>query len=183
MSIEGEQWYQRLANLVDKDHGATLDRLGRAWSGHFRRVSLRLVFRRPTISRAAIEAALMHDALMANGRGRQGLYDEGLLPESVRLIELITPPPNANYFRDLRNVSPEENEIYRGYIQRIIESGSHEAVYLKLADVSDTINSLAELRDPGLIPQLVDRYIPSRDMLFAWTVSRPLKRTAAELSA
>jgi hypothetical protein len=167
----GEEWHARICKLVVEEHGGTTDRLGRPWSGHFQRVAARLVFRRPSVGRAAVEAALMHDALMAGGRGEQGLLSAGLLPESIALIALVTPPPHANYFRDLKNVSPEENAIYLDYIRRIIATTNADAIYLKLADVSDTIDSLAEVHIPQLGQQLHDRYIPSRDLLFHWTLS------------
>ncbi|MGQ7414285.1 hypothetical protein ACTGVV_12225, partial [Streptococcus suis] len=96
------------------------DRIGRPWYQHFERVALRLIFRNPKASRAQIEAAIMHDALMAGGKGRGFLDSIGLEPEAIAIIALTTPPPHGNYFRDFEAITPADNAIYLDYIRGVV---------------------------------------------------------------
>ncbi|MDQ8729053.1 hypothetical protein [Bradyrhizobium sp. LHD-71] len=163
--IPTEAWYRDRLKLVQEEHGATQDRIGRPWYQHFERVALRLMFRCPGASQAQIEAALMHDALMAGGKGRGFLEEIGLLDEAIEIIELITPPPHGNFFRDFEAITAADNAIYLAYIRGVVASGNKAAIHVKLADIRDTIEAFQAASSPVLKGQLRDRYQPSVDLL------------------
>ncbi|WP_238368445.1 hypothetical protein [Mesobacterium pallidum] len=160
-----ENWFLRHVAVIDAHYAGVPDRVGRPWSQHFERVALRMLFRFPQVSREALEAALYHDWLMAGGPGRAGLERAGLGTRAINLIDLVTPPPHNNHFRDMAAPTPEDTAVYFGYVQRIIDSGDIEAVHFKLADIRDTIDALHMLSDPDLKAQLTERYVPSVQML------------------
>lgn len=176
--IPTEAWYHDRLRLVREEHGATPDRIGRPWYQHFERVALRTMFRCPTASQAQVEAALMHDALMAGGKGHSFLKEVGLLQEAIEIIELITPPPHGNYFRDFEAITAEDNAIYLDYVARIIGTGHHAAIHVKLADIRDTIDAFQAASSPVLKGQLHDRYEPSMKLLAA-AVEVPQARSQA----
>lgn len=165
--IPTEAWYHDRLKLVREEHGATPDRIGRPWYQHFERVALRTMFRCPGASQAQIEAALMHDALMAGGKGRGFLKEIGLLDEAIDIIELITPPPHGNYFRDFEAITTADNEIYLRYISGVAASGNKAAIHVKLADIRDTIDAFQAASSAVLKSQLNERYRPSMDVLAA----------------
>lgn len=173
--IPTEAWYSDRLKLVEEEHRGVLDRIGRPWYQHFERVALRLIFRNPKASRAQIEAAIMHDALMAGGKGRGFLESIGLQPEAIAIIELTTPPPHGNYFRDFEAITPADNAIYLDYIRGVVASGNRAAIQVKLADIRDTIEAFEESSLPVLKGQLRDRYRPSAELLAA-AVETPAAR-------
>jgi hypothetical protein len=153
--------------LVRQEHGTTPDRIGRPWYQHFERVALRTIFRCPGVTQAQIEAALMHDALMAGGKGHDFLKEIGLLKEAIEIIELITPPPHGNYFRDFEAITAEDNAVYLDYISGVVRSGNQAAIHVKLADIRDTIDAFQAASSPVLKGQLYERYEPSMKLLAA----------------
>lgn len=163
--IPTEQWYHDYLAIVRDHFGDTPDRVGRLWYQHFERVALRILFRYPEASRDLIEAALFHDSLMAGGRGKDGLRALGLSERAIEIVDLTTPPPNHNYFRDSEPSTPEENQIYFDYVQRIIDSGDVESIHFKLADIRDTLDLLQISSDPALKGHMRERYLPSLKML------------------
>lgn len=165
--IPKDAWYHELVALIEREHEGEIDRIGRPWYQHFERVALRLVFRLPTATKAQIQAALMHDALMAGGKGKDFLRSLGVEEEAIDIVELITPPPHGDYFRALEAITPEDNAIYADYVERIVASGYEAALHVKLADFQDTCDLLNEARTPELKAQLRDRYEPARDRLLA----------------
>jgi 2-methyl-3-hydroxypyridine 5-carboxylic acid dioxygenase len=162
--------YRRLIKDVEEQHVGVADMFGRPWSEHFQRVTLRVWFRNPHASPALIEAAMLHDALMDRGGGYEYLEQLGLSQESIRIIELVTPPPNADYYRDFAKLTDADAPPYIDYIRRICDSGNRDAVELKLADINDTIDQIEQFGQPGPMAQLV-RYLPSREMLVASLLS------------
>lgn len=160
-------WYHDRLKLVQEEHGTTPDRIGRPWYQHFERVALRLIFRCPGATQAQIEAALMHDALMAGGKGKAFLHEIGLLEEAIDIIALITPPPHGNFFRDFEAITPADNAIYLDYIRGVVASGNSAAIHVKLADIRDTIDAFQASPVPVLKAQLRDRYQPSMELLAA----------------
>lgn len=173
--VPTDAWYHERLRLVREEHGDTPDRIGRPWYQHFERVALRTMFRCPDASRAQIEAALMHDALMAGGKGRGFLEGIGLLDEAIEIIELITPPPHGNYFRDFEAITAADNAVYLDYISGVVASGNTRAIHVKLADIRDTIDAFQASSSPVLKGQLRDRYRPSMDLLAA-AVEVPARR-------
>ena len=166
--VPKERWFTDLVAFIEKEHGPAKDRLGRPWYQHFERVALRLIFRLPGASKAQIEAALLHDALMAGGRGKAFLASIGVEPEAIRIIEVTTPPPHGDYFRALEAITAEDNAIYARYVDGLIAGGDVAALHVKLADFQDTCDMLSEARTPELKAQLNDRYGPARDRLLAY---------------
>lgn len=174
--IPTEAWYHDRLKLVREEHGATRDRIGRPWYQHFERVALRTMFRCPGATQAQIEAALMHDALMAGGKGRGFLKEIGLLDEAIEIIELITPPPHGNYFRDFEAITAADNAVYLDYIAGVVGSGNAPAIHVKLADIRDTIDAFQAASLPALKGQLHERYQPSMNLLAA-AVEVPVRRS------
>lgn len=163
--IPTEQWYHDDLAIVREYFGDMPDRVGRLWYQHFERVALRILFRYPQAGRDLIEAALFHDSLMAGGRGKDGLRALGLSERAIEIVDRTTPPPDHNYFRDSERSTPEENQTYFNYIQRIIDSGDIDSIHFKLADIRDTLDLLQLSSDPNLKAQMHDRYLPSAKML------------------
>lgn len=169
-------WYHDRLKLVREEHGATPDRIGRPWYQHFERVALRTMFQCPGASQAQIEAALMHDALMAGGKGRRFLEGIDLLPEAIDIIDLTTPPPHGNYFRDFEAITPADNALYLTYVTGLIETRNRAAIHVKLADIRDTIEAFQASSSPVLKGQLRNRYQPAMEMLAAAVETKAAER-------
>lgn len=180
--VPREAWYTDLVGFVEAQHGDAKDRLGRPWYQHFERVALRLIFRLPGASRAQVQAALLHDAMMGGGGGRPLLNRLGVDEEAIRIIALTTPPPHGDYFRALEAITPADNAIYRNYVEQLGATNDHAAIHVKLADFQDTCDMLSEARTPELKAQLRDRYQPARDRLLA-LVEKPGELGVPELIA
>jgi len=161
---DDEGWRRLIAELAQRHEGAT-DLTGRPWAEHFRRVALRLCLRYPAPARDQLEAALLHDALMARGGGRDRMQALGLSETAMEIVRVTTPPPNADYYRDFRAVTPEDDAGYLDYVHGLVGSGNVAAIEMKLADVCDTIDQMCVLRDPLISQQVPNRYEPSRDIL------------------
>ncbi len=161
---EDEGWRRILAELDARHAGAT-DLNGRPWAEHFRRVALRLCLRYPQPDRNQLEAALLHDALMTGGGGYERMEALGLSDAAIEIVRVTTPPPNADYYRDFRAVTAEDDANYLAYVHGLVASGNIAAVEMKLADVCDTIDQMRVLRDPQIISQVPNRYEPSRAVL------------------
>jgi len=159
-----ERWKSLLAELASQHTGAT-DLNGRPWAEHFRRVALRLCLRYPQPDRDQLEAALLHDALMTGGGGYERMKALDLSDAAIEIVRVTTPPPNADYYRDFRAVTPEDDAGYLDYVRDLVASGNLLAVEMKLADVCDTIDQMRVLRDPQISPQVPNRYEPSRSLL------------------
>ena len=163
--IPTDAWYLKLLAVVEKQQAGITDRIGRPWAQHFERVALRLIFRNPEASRAQIEAALLHDALMARGGGMEMLEAVGVSEEAKRIIEVTTPPPNADYYRHFETIGPAECAIYLDYVRTLVASGNRAAIEMKLADITDTIDACRAGATEVLVDQYRNRYEPSRQML------------------
>lgn len=161
---EDERWQGLLVEIKTRHAGAT-DLNGRPWAEHFRRVALRLCLRYPQPNRDQLEAALLHDALMAGGGGRARMEALGLSAAAMEIVRVTTPPPNADYYRDYRAVTAEDDAGYLDYIRGLVASGNIAGVEMKLADVCDTIDQMRVRRDPQIVHQVPNRYEPSRAML------------------
>ena len=163
--IPTDTWYLKLLAVVEKQQAGITDRIGRPWAQHFERVALRLIFRNPEASRAQIEAALLHDTLMARGGGMEMLEAVGVSEEAKRIIEVTTPPPNADYYRHFETIGPAECVIYLDYVRTLVASGNRAAIEMKLADITDTIDACRAGATEVLVDQYRNRYEPSRQML------------------
>jgi hypothetical protein len=163
--IPNEAWYSDLLAAVARQQAGITDHVGRPWAQHFERVALRVIFRNPKASRAQIEAALLHDAMMARGGGREMLNGLGVSAEACEMIEITTPPPNADYYRRFQDIGPTECAVYLDYIRNLCASGNRAAIEMKLADITDTIDACRAGRTPLLMDQYRDRYEPSRRLL------------------
>ena len=161
---DDDGWRRLLAEL-DGFHGGATDLNGRPWAEHFRRVALRLCLRYPRPNRDQLEAALLHDALMARGGGKSRMQALGLSERAMEIVRVTTPPPNADYYRDFRAVTVEDDAGYLGYVRGLVASGNVAAIEMKLADVCDTIDQMQVLRDPVISRQVPNRYEPSRTIL------------------
>lgn len=161
---EDERWRRILSELDARHTGAT-DLNGRPWAEHFRRVALRLRLRYPQPDRDQLEAALLHDALMTGGGGRERMQALGLSEAAMDIVRITTPPPNADYYRDFRAVTAEDDAGYLTYVRGLVASGHLAAIEMKLADVCDTIDQMRVRRDPQIIAQVPNRYEPSRTIL------------------
>ena len=161
---EDERW-QRLVAEIDARHAGATDLTGRPWAEHFRRVALRLCLRYPDPDRDQLEAALLHDALMTGGGGRERMAALGLSEAAMEIVRVTTPPPNADYYRDYHAVTAEDDAGYLDYIRGLVASGNTAAIEMKLADVCDTIDQMRVARDPRIIAQVPNRYEPSRAIL------------------
>ena len=161
---EDERWLRLIAEL-DARHTAATDLNGRPWAEHFRRVALRLCLRYTQPDRDQLEAALLHDALMTGGGGRERMEALGLSEAAMEIVRVTTPPPNADYYRDFRAVTAEDDAGYLAYVHGLITSGNIAAVEMKLADICDTIDQMRVRRDPQIISQVPNRYEPSRSIL------------------
>lgn len=160
-------WFQDRVEMLNQELEGTKDRIGRPWYQHFERVALRLIFRYPEAGRDQIEAALLHDVLMAGGKGKSHLRELGLSERAIRIIEITTPPPHGNHFRDFETITDADNAIYLDYIRGIVALRDIDAIQVKLADIRDTIDVLLVSSDPVLKGQLHNRYLPSLDLLSA----------------
>lgn len=161
---EDERWRSLIAELEERHDGAT-DLTGRPWAEHFRRVATRLCLRYPKPDRDQLEAALLHDALMAGGGGRERMETLGLSDAAMEIVRVTTPPPNADYYRDYHAVTAEDDAGYLDYVRGLVGSGNVAAIEMKLADVCDTIDQMRVRRDPAIITQVPNRYEPSRALL------------------
>ncbi|MBS0244644.1 MAG: hypothetical protein JSS20_20940 [Proteobacteria bacterium] len=157
--------WQRLIAEVNAYHAGATDLNGRPWAEHFRRVALRIRLRYPEPDRDQLEAALLHDALMARGGGRARMQALGLSERAMEIVRVTTPPPNADYYRDFRAVTAEDDAGYLAYVRGLVASGNVGAIEMKLADVCDTIDQMQVLRDPVIGLQVPNRYEPSRTIL------------------
>jgi hypothetical protein len=161
---DDERWQRLLAEIEARHAGAT-DLTGRRWAEHFRRVALRLCLRYPRPDRDQLEAALLHDALMTGGGGRQRMMALGLSEAAMEIVRVTTPPPNADYYRDYHAVTAQDDAGYLEYVRGLVASGNVAAVAMKLADVCDTIDQMRVRRDPAIAGQVPNRYEPSRTLL------------------
>lgn len=160
------RWQRLIAELEARHAGAT-DLTGRPWAEHFRRVALRLCLRYPKPNRDQLEAALLHDALMARGGGKERMLGLGLSEAAIEIVRVTTPPPNADYYRDFRAVTAEDDAGYLEYVRGLVDSGNVAAIEMKLADVCDTIDQMRVQRDAVIEQQVPNRYEPSRAILEA----------------
>ena len=160
-------WYRAIVRAVEEQQAGVTDWLGRPWAQHFERVALRLIFRNPQATRAQIEAALLHDVLMARGGGEAMLDQLGISEDARAMIRITTPPPNADYYRVFEEIGPAENALYLDYVRDLVASGHRAALELKLADIQDTIDACRAGATDVLIGQFRDRYEPSRVLLEA----------------
>jgi hypothetical protein len=163
--VPTHSWYLNILSAVEKQQAGITDRIGRPWAQHFERVTLRLIFRNPHATRAQIEAALLHDALMARGGGMEMLNSLGITEEAKQIIEVTTPPPNADYYRHFEEIGPIECALYLDYIRGLVASGNRAAIEMKLADITDTIDACRAGATDVLIDQYLNRYEPSRKLL------------------
>lgn len=161
---QDSRWSQLVAEVEARHAGAT-DLNGRPWSDHFRRVAARLCLRYPSPGRDQLEAALLHDALMAGGGGMERLQKLGLSEAAIEIVRVTTPPPNADYYRDYRAVTPDDDAGYLGYVAGLIASENIPAIQMKLADICDTIDQMRVLSDSAIAGQVPNRYEPSRTLL------------------
>jgi ethanolamine utilization microcompartment shell protein EutS len=161
---EDARW-RRLLDDLETHHAGAKDLNGRPWAEHFRRVAMRLCLRKPQPGRDQLEAALLHDALMTGGGGRERMERLGLSEAAMEIVRVTTPPPNADYYRDFRAVTAEDDAGYLTYIRGLVASGNIAAVEMKLVDVCDTIDQMRVRRDPAIIAQVPNRYEPSRSLL------------------
>lgn len=158
-------WYRAILAAVNTQQAGITDRVGRPWAQHFERVALRLIFRNPQASRAQIEAALLHDVMMARGSGQAVLDQLGISAEASEMIRVTTPPPNADYYRDFERIGPAECALYLDYVRGLVASGNRPAIEMKLADIQDTIDACKTGATDVLIDQYRNRYEPSRVLL------------------
>ena len=163
--VPAAPWYGALLLAVARQQDGIMDKVGRPWAQHFERVALRVIFRNPQASRAQIEAALLHDALMARGGGQPMLDGLGIGTQAVEIIALTTPPPDADYYRVFEEIGLPECERYLRYVRRLVESGRRDAIEMKLADIQDTIDACRLGATPTLVFQYRHRYEPSRRLL------------------
>jgi hypothetical protein len=100
--------------------------------------------------------------------GNQPMLDAlAIAPEAIEIIELTTPPPNADYYRDFSQIGPAECDLYLGYIRGLVASGHRPAIEMKLADIQDTIDACRLGQTDLLAGQFTNRYEPSRRLLEA----------------
>lgn len=163
--IPTDSWYLKILTAVEQQQAGITDRIGRPWAQHFERVALRLIFRNPNASRAQIEAALLHDAFMARGGGVEMLDAIGISEAAKQIIEVTTPPPNADYYRQFEEIGPAECALYLDYIRKLAASGNRTAIEMKLADITDTIDACRAGATEILVDQYRNRYEPSRQLL------------------
>ena len=163
--VPNDPWYRDLLSAVERQQAGITDHIGRPWAHHFERVALRVIFRNPKANRAQIEAALLHDAMMARGGGREMLTTLGVSTDARDMIEITTPPANADYYRRFQDIGPTECTIYLDYIRELCSSGHRAAIEMKLADINDTIDACRAGGTPLLVDQYKYRYEPSRKLL------------------
>lgn len=161
---DDQRWRMLIDELETRHAGAT-DLNGRPWAEHFRRVAARLCLRYPNQNRDQLEAALLHDALMTGGGGTERMTSLGLSDAAMEIVRVTTPPPNADYYRDFRAVTAEDDAGYLDYVRGLVASKNVPAIEMKLADVCDTIDQMRVLIDPAITPQVPNRYEPSRSLL------------------
>lgn len=165
--VPTEPWYLSILAAVAEQQAGITDYVGRPWAQHFERVALRAIFRNPNATRPQLEAALLHDAFMDRG-GNQPMLDAlAIAPEAIEIIEITTPPPNADYYRDFSQIGPAECDLYLDYIRGLVASGNRPAIEMKLADIQDTIDACRLGQTDLLAGQFTHRYEPSRRLLEA----------------
>ena len=165
--VPTDPWYQAILAAVGRQQAGITDYVGRPWAQHFERVALRVMFRNPQASRSQIEAALLHDAFMDRGGSQPMLEALHIGPAAIEIIELTTPPPNADYYRDFQQIGPAECALYLDYIGGLVASGHRPAIEMKLADIQDTIDACRLGATDLLTGQYINRYEPSRRLLEA----------------
>lgn len=161
---QDDRWQELLAELNARHAGAT-DLNGRPWAEHFRRVSVRVCLRYGPQDRDQLEAALLHDALMTGGGGNERMRALGLSDAAIEIVRVTTPPPAADFYRDLTAVTAEDDKGYLEYVKGLVESRNIPAIQMKLADVCDTIDQIRALDSPSFALQVPNRYEPSRTLL------------------
>ena len=161
--IEG--WYTRALAAVQAQQDGVVDYLGRPWAEHFERVALRVIFRNPAATRHQIQAALLHDVFMERGGGRDLLRRLEVSDRVVEIIERTTPPPQADYFRKFELIGAAETAIYLDYVRALAAGGDREAVEMKLADMTDTIDACRQGATDLLMKEYHSRYELSRLLL------------------
>lgn len=160
-------WYRAILAAVATQQAGLTDYVGRPWAQHFERVALRTLFRNPAATRPQIEAALLHDVFMDRG-GNQPMLDAlAIGPKAIEIIELTTPPPDADHFRDFSRIGPPECARYLDYVRALVATGHRPAIEMKLADIQDTIDACRLSGTPLLAGQFAHRYEPSRRLLEA----------------
>ena len=154
-------WYTEALAAVRVQKAGVTHHLGRPWADHFERVALRLIFRNQVATRHQIQAALLHDVFMERGGGWDRLHRLGVSCRAVGIIERTTPPPDADYFRDLDLIGPAKTAIDLAYIWALAASGDREAVEMKSADIADTIDACRQGATDLLTKEYRTRYEPS----------------------
>lgn len=117
--------------LMRRAHEGQIDKSGRPYYLHPLRVAMRLAF----FSVEERHAALLHDVVEDTRVTLLDLRSEGYGEKVLELVALLT--------RDLPG-----GESHRGYLQRIVESRSVEALRVKLADVYDNLSPARMRRLP-----------------------------------
>ncbi len=163
--VPTERWYTQALAAVRTQQAGVVDYLGRPWAEHFERVALRVILRNPAATRHQIQAALLHDVFMDRGGGWDLLRRLEVADRVVEIIERTTPPPQADYFRKFELIGAAETAIYLDYVHALAASGDREAVEMKLADITDTIDACRQGATNLLMGEYHSRYEPSRLLL------------------
>ena len=165
--VPAEPWYRDALAAVQAQQAGVLDYLGRPWAEHFERVALRVIFRNPRATRHQVTAALLHDVFMERGGGQELLDRLAVDARAIEIIERTTPPPDADYFRKFELIGPAQTATYLEYVRTLAASGDREAIEMKLADITDTIDACRQGATSVLAGQFHNRYEPSRRLLEA----------------
>lgn len=91
--------------------------------------------------------ALLHDIVEDTDIALEDLVSEGFSSEVVGMIEILT---------------RREEETYKNYINRVLESDNYGALIIKKADLEDNINisRLGQATEKDML-RIRDRYIPA----------------------
>ena len=131
-------------------HANQVDKAGRPYIEHLERVVRILKDRWPSATPDEIAAAWLHDAIEDTGATPASLLAAGVSPETIRIIEAVTRPPDS---------------IYLDWIAGLASSGDRSVIRVKLADNQDNRDPARVAALPGAAETVATRYEPARRLL------------------
>lgn len=149
-------------------HAGQVDKAGAPYWHHLDRVARRLVERFPDATRAQVHAALLHDALEDTPVTPAGLAAFGVPPDVIRTVQLVS-----------RRGALDPALSYLAWIRAIADTGSVDAIRVKLADMGeanaspDLDNSDPARPHPARERMMREKYEPARAILEAALALRP----------
>lgn len=136
-------------HLAARLHAGQTDKGGRPYIEHLEAVATILLRHWPDAPGYAVAAAWLHDALEDTEATAGSLLADGVMPETIAIVEAVTRPAGSAYLT---------------WIANLARSGNTWAVRVKLADNEHNSDPARRLAGSDIVER---RYAPARRLLEA----------------